>query len=49
MNVDGPALVEFVVQPDICTPLVSPGKGLDNMILHDSVVAPVINPEDTPS
>ena len=35
----GPVLAEFVVCPDICTPLVAPGKGLDDMILYDPSLA----------
>jgi len=30
---DGPMLVEFKVVPDICLPMVAPGKALDEMIL----------------
>merc|ERR1712100_865930 len=30
---DGPMLVDFKVVPDICLPMVAPGKGLDEMIL----------------
>ena len=29
---DKPILVEFVIEPDICLPLVAPGKNLDDMI-----------------
>ena len=32
---DGPVIVEYVVEPDMCLPLVSPGKGLDDMILYN--------------
>ena len=28
-----PCLVEFKVEPDICLPMVAPGKALDDMIL----------------
>ena len=28
-------LVDFTIKPDICLPLVSPGKALDDMILFD--------------
>ena len=30
---DGPALCEYVVEPEICLPLVGPGKALDEMVL----------------
>jgi len=33
MTHDGPMLVEFKVVPDICLPMVAPGKALDEMIL----------------
>jgi len=33
MKHDGPMLVEFKVVPDICLPMVAPGKALDEMIL----------------
>ena len=29
----GPALCEYVVEPEMCLPLVGPGKALDDMIL----------------
>lgn len=32
---DGPALCEYMVEPEICLPLVGPGKALDEMILFD--------------
>tara|TARA_B110001469_G_C9648929_1_gene330124 strand:+ start:5930 stop:7738 length:1809 start_codon:yes stop_codon:yes gene_type:complete len=31
----GPALCEYIVEPEICLPLVGPGKALDDMILFD--------------
>eukprot|EP00932_Pfiesteria_piscicida_P020429 SRR837773.7234.p2 GENE.SRR837773.7234~~SRR837773.7234.p2 ORF type:complete len:504 (-),score=232.72 SRR837773.7234:19-1320(-) len=33
LNHDGPMLMEFKVVPDICLPMVAPGKALDEMIL----------------
>mmetsp|Transcript_54412 Transcript_54412/g.100530 ORF Transcript_54412/g.100530 Transcript_54412/m.100530 type:complete len:647 (+) Transcript_54412:91-2031(+) len=33
LTYDGPMLVDFKVVPDICLPMVAPGKGLDEMIL----------------
>lgn len=33
MSHDGPMLVDFKVVPDICLPMVAPGKALDEMIL----------------
>jgi len=33
INMDGPVLCEFKIEPDICLPLVGPGNALDNMIL----------------
>jgi len=33
LNHDGPMLVDFKVVPDICLPMVAPGKALDEMIL----------------
>ena len=38
LNVSWPILVDFKVVPDMCTPLVAPGKGLDDMILIDDEV-----------
>ena len=36
MNYDlGPILLECIVEPDICLPLVAPGAALDDMILYD--------------
>ena len=32
---NGPALCEYVVEPEICLPLVGPGKALDDMIMFD--------------
>ena len=34
-DVDNPILFDCRVQPDICLPLVAPGKNLDDMILND--------------
>ena len=31
----GPALCEYIVEPEICLPLVGPGKALDEMIMFD--------------
>ena len=33
VNSKGPVLCEFVIEPDICLPLVGPGNALDEMIL----------------
>lgn len=35
LSYNGPALCEYVVEPEICLPLVGPGKALDDMILFD--------------
>ena len=35
INYDGPILCEFLVEKDICLPLVAPGKALDEMLLPD--------------
>ena len=32
---EGPALCEYIVEPEICLPLVGPGKALDEMILFE--------------
>jgi acetolactate synthase I/II/III large subunit len=32
---NGPALCEYIVGPEICLPLVGPGKALDDMIMFD--------------
>ena len=38
LKTEGPILAEFKVVPDLCLPLVSPGKALDDMILlNDSL------------
>lgn len=34
---DGPVLVDFKVQPDICLPMVAPGKALDDMFLPGDI------------
>ena len=33
LSYDGPILCEFIVEPDLCLPLVSPGAALDDMIM----------------
>ena len=38
LNTKSYILVDFIVIPDICTPLVIPGKGLDEMILSSNEV-----------
>ena len=35
INYRGPILLECIVKPDVCLPLVAPGSGLDEMILYD--------------
>ncbi len=35
LSYKGPALCEYVVEPEICLPLVGPGKALDDMIMFD--------------
>ena len=35
LNYPGPALCEYVVEPEICLPLVGPGKALDDMVLFE--------------
>ena len=35
LETDGPALCEYIVEPEICLPLVGPGKALDEMIMFD--------------
>lgn len=35
LNYPGPALCEYKVEPEICLPLVGPGKALDEMIMFD--------------
>ena len=37
INAKGPVLVDFRVVPDICLPMVAPGKGLDEMFLPGSI------------
>eukprot|EP00996_Jenningsia_fusiforme_P002165 NODE_3002_length_1069_cov_28.351961_g2754_i0.p1 GENE.NODE_3002_length_1069_cov_28.351961_g2754_i0~~NODE_3002_length_1069_cov_28.351961_g2754_i0.p1 ORF type:complete len:177 (-),score=44.26 NODE_3002_length_1069_cov_28.351961_g2754_i0:539-1033(-) len=34
LNTKGPCIAEFKVVPDICLPMVAPGKGLDEMIIN---------------
>ena len=36
LNTPGPVLVNCIVEPDLCTPLVAPGKALDDMILNST-------------
>lgn len=36
METDNPILVNCIVEPDMCTPLVAPGCSLDDMILEDT-------------
>ena len=53
VNYPGPILVDFGVIPDICLPMVAPGKGLDEMFLPgdlslDSEVTPKME-GDAPS
>ena len=35
INYDGPIIANFIVEPDICLPLVPPGNNLDDMILSN--------------
>ena len=37
VNAKGPVLVDFRVVPDICLPMVAPGKGLDEMFLPGTI------------
>jgi len=37
VNATGPVLVDFRVVPDICLPMVAPGKGLDEMFMPGSI------------
>jgi len=37
VNAKGPVLVDFRCVPDICLPMVAPGKGLDEMFLPGSI------------
>jgi len=41
LETKGPVLVEFKIEPDICLPLVAPGKNLDEMITDYSDVLPM--------
>jgi acetolactate synthase-1/2/3 large subunit len=49
VSATGPILVDFRVVPDICLPMVAPGKGLDEMFLPGSITlgekAPVMTGE----
>ena len=37
VHAKGPVLVDFRCVPDICLPMVAPGKGLDEMFLPGSI------------
>jgi len=37
VNAKGPVLVDFQVVPDICLPMVAPGKGLDEMFMPGDI------------
>ena len=37
VNAKGPVLCDFRVVPDICLPMVAPGKGLDEMFLPGDI------------
>jgi acetolactate synthase-1/2/3 large subunit len=37
MRCKGPVLVEFIVKPDVCLPMVAPGKALDDIIKFGDV------------
>ena len=37
VNAKGPVLVDFRCVPDICLPMVAPGKGLDEMFMPGSI------------
>ena len=37
VNAKGPVLCDFRVVPDICLPMVAPGKGLDEMFMPGSI------------
>lgn len=45
---EGPVLLECLVQKDYCLPLVQPGAGLDEMILHGDIIQ-VDNKAECPS
>ncbi len=50
LNYKGPILCDFVVEPDLCLPLVAPGSSLDKMILHKNEnVSNFIDPKMPPS
>lgn len=38
LNYDGPILMNCIVEPDYCFPLVQPGAGLDEMILNENKI-----------
>ena len=35
LDYDGPILCNIKIETDKCLPLVAPGKGLDEMLLHE--------------
>lgn len=37
MSIEGPALGDFRTVPDICLPMVAPGKALDDMYLFGDI------------
>ena len=39
LKYDGPILANFEVETDKCFPLVAPGKGLDEMFLHENHIS----------
>jgi len=41
INYPGPILCEFITESDMCYPLVSPGKSLDNMLLYQERHIPI--------
>ena len=47
LEYDGPVLLECKVEKDYCLPLVKPGAGLDEMILHGDIVR--VNEGECPS
>ena len=36
INLNEPVLINCIIEPDMCTPLVAPGKALDDMILSET-------------
>ncbi len=45
----GPVIAIFQVKPSMCFPLVSPGKALDDMILHESDIQKIDDKENAPN